>query len=69
MRMSFMEIMMYSDVYKEQVIDLILDIQNSEAKIALTLDEQPDLKDINRYYINDGGAFFLAADNNYSFNA
>ena len=41
-----------------------MDIQNSEAKIALTLDEQPDLKDINRYYINDGGAFFLAADNN-----
>ena len=58
-----MEFIEYSDVYKEQVINLILDIQNNEAKINLSLDEQPDLKDINNYYIKNGGVFFLAVDN------
>ncbi len=57
-----MKIISYSDVYKEQVINLILDIQNNEAKIALSLDEQPDLKDINEHYVNSGGVFFLAVD-------
>ncbi len=58
-----MKIILYSDVYKEQIINLILNIQNNEAKINLSLDEQPDLKDINKYYANSGGAFFLAIDN------
>ncbi len=55
-----MKIILYSDIYKEQVINLILDIQNNESGINLSLDEQPDLKDIEGCYINNGGAFFLA---------
>ena len=58
-----MNIILHSDVYKAQVIDLILNIQNNEAKIDLSLDEQPDLKDINRYYKESGGVFYLAVEN------
>lgn len=58
-----MEIMTYQEKYKEQIIDLILDIQNNEAKINLTLDEQPDLKDIKSCYEKDGGEFWIAVDN------
>ena len=57
-----MKIIPYDDKYKEQVTDLILNIQNNEAKINLSLDEQPDLKDINRYYKDSGGAFWLAVE-------
>ena len=31
---------------KNEIIELILEIQNREAKINLPLEEQPDLKDI-----------------------
>ena len=44
-----MEIIKYQDTYKQQVIDLILHIQNSEAKINLTIEEQPDLLDCLLY--------------------
>lgn len=58
-----MRIITYTDRYKEQIIELILNIQNNEAKIGLSLDEQPDLKDIDRYYTSTGGAFWLAVEN------
>lgn len=41
-----MEIIKYQDTYKQQVINMILHIQNSEAKINLTIEEQPDLLDV-----------------------
>ncbi len=50
-----MRIITYTDRYKEQIIELILNIQNNEAKIGLSLDEQPDLKDVDRYYTSTGG--------------
>ena len=55
-----MEIMTYQEKYKDQIINLILDIQNNEAKINLSLDEQPDLKDITSCYENGGGEFWIA---------
>lgn len=55
-----MQIVCYQDSYKEQVIGLILDIQNQEAKINLTLEEQPDLYDIQTSYIRSGGNFWIA---------
>lgn len=58
-----MKIVLYSDEFREQVISLVLNIQNNEAKIDLPLNEQPDLKDINRYYMNGGGSFWVAVDN------
>ncbi len=58
-----MEIIGYEDGYKDQVIGLILDIQNNEAKIDLSIEEQPDLIDILGSYVNNGGGFWLAVEN------
>lgn len=57
-----MEIITYREKYKQQVIELILHIQNDEAKISLSLEEQPDLLDIPGYYEKDGGEFWLAVE-------
>lgn len=59
-----MQIITYQEKYKQQIIDLILDIQNNEAKINLSLEEQPDLLDIPACYEKDGGEFWLAVDDN-----
>ena len=59
-----MQIIRYQEQYKRQIIDLILHIQNDEAKIDLPIEEQPDLLDIPDYYEKDGGGFWLAVDNN-----
>ncbi|MDO4566211.1 MAG: GNAT family N-acetyltransferase, partial [Oscillospiraceae bacterium] len=58
-----MEIIQYNDRYKKQIIDLILHIQNNEAKIELALDEQPDLLNIPASYEKNGGRFFIAVEN------
>lgn len=57
-----MHIEPYSGKYDKQIIDLILSIQNNEAKINLSLEEQPDLMDIHRYYQQADGEFFLAME-------
>ena len=59
-----MKIITYQEEYKQQIIDLILHIHNEEAKINLSLEEQPDLLDIPNYYEKDGGEFWLAVENN-----
>lgn len=58
-----MQIETYRDEYKDDVISLILAIQNGEAKIGLSLDEQPDLKDITQCYIKSGGGFWVMTEN------
>lgn len=58
-----MEIIQYKDEFKEGAIGLILDIQNNEAKINLSIAEQPDLPNIHEAYINNGGNFWVAIDN------
>ena len=55
-----MEILRYSNSYSQQAAALILQIQNAEAGIGLSLEEQPDLSDIERYYFASGGYFWLA---------
>lgn len=57
-----MDIMQYEDKYKAEVISLILYIQNKEAKINLSINEQPDLNNIIESYINNGGNFWVAVD-------
>ncbi len=42
----------------QQAIDLILPIQQIEFNVAVTLADQPDLQDIDRYYHQDGGGFW-----------
>jgi GNAT superfamily N-acetyltransferase len=57
-----MEMVRYKDEYKQQIIDLILHIQNEEAKINLSIEEQPDLLDIPTCYEKNGGRFWVAVD-------
>ena len=54
----------YSGKYDKEIVSLILDIQNNEAKINLSLEEQPNLLDINRYYQQNGGEFWIALSDN-----
>jgi len=47
----------------DQVISLILPIQQIEFKIPVTLEGQPDLLDIEKYYDQQGGCFWAAFHN------
>ena len=55
-----MKIETYSGRFDDEIISLILSIQNDEAKIGLSLQEQPDLLDIHRSYQQPGGEFWIA---------
>jgi len=55
-----MKIEKYSDKYKENIIDLILNIQNREFDIAITSDQQPDLHNIKSFYQKGCGNFWVA---------
>ncbi|MDO5811843.1 MAG: GNAT family N-acetyltransferase [Bacillota bacterium] len=50
----------YSGKFDDEIISLILSIQNDEAKIGLSLGEQPDLMDIHSCYQQPGGEFWIA---------
>lgn len=45
-----MHIEPYCGKYDKQIIKLLLDIQNNEARINLSIEEQPDLLDIKYSY-------------------
>ena len=57
-----MKVISYDDKYKNQIVALILYLQNFENRVDLSLEEQPDMNDINSYYLKDGGGFWLALD-------
>ncbi|URJ58099.1 GNAT family N-acetyltransferase [Paenibacillus polymyxa] len=57
-------ITVYDDSYKEEVIKLILYVQNVEYEVGISLKEQPDILDIHSNYINDGGNFWIALNDN-----
>ncbi|MCD2422833.1 GNAT family N-acetyltransferase [Niabella pedocola] len=46
--------------HSPQVIDLILHIQQVEFNVPVTLESQPDLQQIERFYIEPGGNFWGA---------
>ena len=46
--------------YCEQVIDIILSIQQKEFGLPITIDQQPDLRDIDTNYHAGGGNFWGA---------
>lgn len=50
----------YSEQYRSAVIDLILPIQNNEFGIPITAQQQPDLSDIDNFYQQGNGEFWLA---------
>lgn len=46
--------------YAEAAIDLILNIQQNEFNVAITLEDQPDLLEIENFYYQSGGGFWGA---------
>lgn len=53
----------FSEKDQDAVIDLILSIQQKEFGVAITADDQPDLKDIPNFYQHGAGNFWVAKDN------
>jgi N-acetylglutamate synthase-like GNAT family acetyltransferase len=53
----------YGNEDSESVITLILSIQQKEFGVAITADDQPDLKDIPNFYQRGTGNFWVAKDN------
>lgn len=58
------DIYTYSDSYKQPIIALILDIQRNEFGVPITLEAQPDLKNIPSFYQKDNGNFWVAISEN-----
>ena len=48
------------NAYSEQAIDLILNIQQKEFNVPLTIHDQPDLFEIESFYTEAGGNFWGA---------
>jgi len=57
-----MEIAVYSKQYEQAVIDLILDIQQNEFRVPVTIHDQPDLLNVEGFYCRDSGNFWIATD-------
>lgn len=53
-------IKVYSEDYRDDVIDLILAIQREEFSIPIRKEDQPDLCNIPGFYQSGGGNFWLA---------
>lgn len=54
------EIQPIGNSYSQQVIDLILTIQQKEFNIPITIEDQPDLLEIESFYTETGGNFWGA---------
>lgn len=59
-----MRVIEFTDEFQEEVIDLILPIQQDELGVKITVEEQPDLKNIVGFYQNKNGNFWIAIDEN-----
>jgi len=55
-----LEIQPIGNSYSEQAIDLILTIQQKEFNIPITMQDQPDLLQIESFYVEAGGNFWGA---------
>ena len=58
-----MEIHVYSRSYEQPVIDLILNIQQNEFGVPVTIKDQPDLLAVENFYCKGLGNFWIATDN------
>lgn len=56
-------IIQFKNCYTQDVIDLVLHFQNDGTRPLVTVDDQPDLLNIKESYINAGGDFWIAIDN------
>ena len=52
----------YSPQYQEQVINFILNIQQNEFHVPISLEEQPGLLEIPAFYQKDKGNFWIAVE-------
>ncbi len=52
----------YREELKAQIIDLILHIQNVEAGIGISAEDQPDILAIQSCYLDNEGGFWVALD-------
>lgn len=53
----------YASKYQQQVVDLILHIQQQEYQISITKKDQPDLFEIEIFYQQGNGNFWVAVCN------
>ncbi|MGE5678674.1 MAG: GNAT family N-acetyltransferase, partial [Pseudomonadota bacterium] len=58
--MGSIDIRVYTEEYKEDVINLILSIQQGEFGIPITREDQPDLSNIPGFYQPGKGNFWIA---------
>src|SRR5687768_613729 len=58
--MEDVKIEIYSARYREAVVKLILDIQREEFGVPITLEQQPDLNNIENFYQHGNGNFWVA---------
>lgn len=52
----------FQDSFTDEIVGLILHIQNDESKVGISIEDQPELLDIDRYFIAKGGGFWIALD-------
>ncbi len=57
-----MNIEIYTKKYKSAIATLILNIQNNEFNVPVTINDQPDLLDIENFYFKKKGCFWVALD-------
>jgi GNAT superfamily N-acetyltransferase len=53
----------YQEKYKEGIVQLILNIQQNEFNVPVTINDQPDLLNIKDVYCRKGGNFWVAVEN------
>ena len=57
-----MQIEVYRQEYEQQVIDLILNIQQNEFGVPVTIADQPDLLNVKNFYCKGLGNFWIATE-------
>lgn len=54
------KIQQLDNTYSDELVNLILTIQQKEFNVPITIDDQPDLKKVEEFYIESGGNFWGA---------
>lgn len=62
--MPIIQINKYTSIYQNEVANLIVTIQRQEFNIPITLADQPDLRQIEKFYQNGNGNFWVATIEN-----
>jgi N-acetylglutamate synthase-like GNAT family acetyltransferase len=57
-----MRIEVYNKDFQQEVIELALNIQQNEFNVPVTINDQPDLLNIEKFYCRKDGNFWIAVD-------